>query len=243
MHILMHEEGDVRDLHYGLFEHPDDRLFTAQSRSTELLISRLPPPPCSILEVGIGLGTTMALLVALGYHDVEGITPDEHQIAMVRERYAGMPVRRAAFETFDPGRTYDLILFQESSQYIEADLLFARAAALAPRVLVLDEFALEPLDEEGALHSLRDFLDAAAGHGFAVREELDLSAKASPTMEYFMKRIPRYRDRLIADLAISPEQIEALLASGEKYQERFRSGTYGYRLLQFESVSDGASRR
>jgi hypothetical protein len=242
MHILEHEEGGVRYLHYGIFEHEDDRLITAQERSTELLLSRLPPPPCSVLEVGIGLGTTMARLAFKGY-DVRGITPDEHQIAMVRERHHGLGVRCAAFETFDAGRTFDVILFQESSQYIDSEALFGRAESLAPRVLVIDEFALKPVDEEGALRPLACFLDAAARHGFTVTEEVDLSAKAAPTMDYFTSRIPSYRNRLVADLGITPEQIDALVESGAKYRERYRNGTYGYRLLHFESISGGLHRR
>lgn len=229
MHILMHEEGAVRYLHYGLFEREDDALLAAQERSTELLLSRLPPPPAKLLEVGIGLGTTLTRLLSLGY-DAEGITPDEHQIAMARS----LPVRCAAFEAFDPGRTYDALVFQESSQYIDSEALFARAAALAPRVIVLDEFALRPLAEEGALHSLPRFVEAASRHGFRVVEQLDLSSKAAPTMAYFTDRIPAYRDRLLADLGITNEQIEHLIANGVKYRGRYADGTYGYWLLVFE---------
>ena len=54
MHILMHEEGAVRYLHYGLFERDDDSIDVAQERSTELLLSRLPPPPARLLDVGVG---------------------------------------------------------------------------------------------------------------------------------------------------------------------------------------------
>jgi hypothetical protein len=230
MHILTHEEGGVRYLHYGLFEDERDRLSTAQDRSTELLLSRLPPPPCRILEAGIGLGTTMAWLVARGY-DAWGITPDEHQIAMVQEKYSGMPVRCAAFETLDMDKTFDLLLFQESSQYIDSEALFARAATLAPRILVLDEFALKALDEEGALHSLEGFLDAASRHGYRVIDDLDLSAKAAPTMDYFTHRIPQYREKLIADLGITDEQVDHLIENGVKYRARYAEGVYGYRFL------------
>lgn len=226
MHILSHEEGAVRHLHYGLFERAEDTLLAAQERSTVLLLSRLPPPPAKLLEAGIGLGTLLTRLLALGY-DAEGITPDEHQIAMA----GTLPVHCAAFETFAPGRTYDAIVFQESSQYIDSEALFARAKTLAPRVLVLDEFALQPLDEEGALHSLQAFVAAAGRHGFTVTEELDVSAKAAPTMDYFTNRIPAYREKLIADLGITNEQIEHLIANGVKYRERYAAGVYGYRLL------------
>jgi hypothetical protein len=124
-------------------------------------------------------------------------------------------------------------VFQESSQYVDSEALFSRAAALAPQVIVLDEFALQPVAEEGALHSLSAFLAAAARHGFALSEALDLSAKAAPTMDYFTNRIPAYRDRLIADLGITNEQIDHLVENGVKYRERYRSGAYGYRLLTF----------
>lgn len=232
MHILWNEESATpRYLHYGLFEHPNDRLLFAQDRSTELLLSRLPAPPCTVLDVGIGLGTTLGWLRLKGY-DAYGITPDEHQIAMFRERFEGLPVRCAAFETLDPGdKTFDVLLFQESSQYIDSEALFAKAETLAPRVLVIDEFALQPLQEEGALHSLAGFKDAAMRHGFRVVEELDLTAKAAPTMDYFTNRIPQYRERLIADLGITNEQVEHLIDNGVKYRARYRDGVYGYRLL------------
>ena len=223
MHILMHEEGAVRYLHYGLFESAGDTLLEAQERSTELLLSRLPPPPARLLEVGIGLGTTLARLLALGY-DAEGITPDEHQIAMA----GTLPVHCAAFESFAGDTTYDAIVFQESSQYIDAEALFGRASSLAPRVIVLDEFALRPAD---GLHARDAFLSAASRHGFAVEEELDLSAQAAPTMDYFTDRIPAFRERLMADLGLTNEQVEELIDSGATYRQRYAEGTYGYRMF------------
>lgn len=231
MHILTHEEGDVRYLHYGLFEHEHEPLLTAQERSTELLVSRLPPPPARLLEVGIGIATTLSRLTALGY-DVEGITPDAHQVAMVRERYGDtLRVHCAPFETFESATGFDAVVFQESSQYIASEALFARAARMTSRVIVLDEFALQPLEEEGALHSRDQFLAAAMRNGFAVEEELDLSERAAPTMSYFTHRIPAYRERLIADLGLDSQQVDDLITSGTRYRKRYADGIYGYRLF------------
>jgi hypothetical protein len=224
MHILTHEEGEVRYLHYGLFERPDEPIAVAQERSTELLLSRLPPPPARLLEVGAGLGTTLARLAALGY-DAQGITPDEKQVAM-----AGGRVALSSFEEFDGG-PFDVLLFQESSQYIDSEVLFAKARALAPRVVVLDEFATQPLAEPGALRPLDGFLRAAAANGFFVAEDLDLSEKAAPTVDYFRVRLPRYRAALIADLGLTGQQVDDLVAGGERYSNRYYSGVYAYRLL------------
>jgi hypothetical protein len=235
MHILTHEEGDVTYLHYGLFERPDESIGDAQERSTQLLLERLPAPPAKILEVGIGLGTTLRKLTELGY-DIEGITPDDKQVAMIRARYGdAVRVQCAAFETFESTARYDLLVFQESSQYIDATALFTKAEQLANEMLILDEFALKPLDAPG-LHSLDDFLAAAAQHGYESFEHLDLSARAIPTMDYFATRIPAYRERLIADLGLTDRQIDELIASGARYRELYKSGTYGYRLLRLKRV-------
>ena len=228
MHILTHEEGEVMYLHYGLFERPDEPLLVAQERSTGLLISRLPAAPARLLEVGIGLGTTMARLAESGY-DVTGITPDASQIEMVRARHPRLNVQCVRFEDF-AGGPFDAVFFQESSQYIDSDALFAKARGLTSHVIVLDEFSMT---EEGTLHRYAAFLEAARNNGFEVSEDLDVSDKAPPTMEYFMSRIPRYRERLVADLGLTGQQIDDLLASGRSYVDFYRRGVYAYRLLHF----------
>ena len=231
MHILTHEEGDVPYLHYGLFESDDESLATAQERSTELLLSRLPPPRARLLEVGIGLGTTLHRLTQMGY-DAVGITPDEKQIAVVRERYGdAVDARCIAFEHFPLPDRFDAVVFQESSQYIDAEALFARAGELTSHVIVLDEFALR---DGGTLHRYEEFVQAAERHGFQKIEEIDLSQKAPPSIDYFAKRIPQYRERLIADLGLTGQQVDELIESGRRYRQSYDDGTYGYRLLQFK---------
>jgi SAM-dependent methyltransferase len=223
MHVITLEDGGVDSLHYGLFESDDEPMAVAQQRATELLLSRIPPPPLRILDAGIGLGTTLARLTQMGY-DAIGITPDETQIA-----YIGNSVRAecAAFETYDG--EFDLILFQESSQYIDSAVLFANAARLAPRVLVMDEFSSEP--NERLHHPLQEFLDAASANGFRVAEEIDLSAKAAPTISWFTTRVPRYRDALIADLGLTGQQVDDLIAGGASYADTYRRGAFRYLLF------------
>ncbi|HEX9160817.1 MAG TPA: methyltransferase domain-containing protein [Thermoanaerobaculia bacterium] len=229
MHVLTQEEGGVSHLHYGLFERPDEPIRDAQEHSTELLVNSLPPPPARVLEVGAGLGTTLARLTRLGY-DVVGITPDEKQIAMVRERYGdAVRIEQIAFEDFPP-RPVRVVVFQESSQYIDATVLFAKAAKITEEVIVIDEFATR---SGGTLHRLDGFLRAASGAGFTLLDHIDLSSKAAPTVDYFIERLPRYRGALISDLGLTSDQIDELIASGARYREQYATGGYVYRLLRF----------
>lgn len=236
--VLEREEGSVDSMHYGLFDRPEDSIATAQERSTALLLSRLPPPPTRLLEVGIGLGTTLARLTEMGYA-AQGITPDPVQAAAAAERFGDwIRVHTTPLEHYETTDRFDVVLFQESSQYIDSEALFRKARALAApgaRVVVLDEFALEPVERPGALHRLDRFLAAARDQGLTLEEEVDVTRRAAPTIDYFLERNPRHRESIESDLGLEPAQLDALLESGRGYRDLYRSGAYGYRLLRFRS--------
>ena len=228
MHILTHEEGAATYLHYGFFDDPNEPIAKAQERSTAALIERLPESPARLLDVGAGLGTTLRKLQALGYR-VTGITPDAKQIAAIGD---GVDVRCIAFEAMPENETFDAVVFQESSQYIDSNALFTKAAKLTRHVIVLDEFTVRA--EEGAsLHSLDRFLAAARANGFELVEDADVSAKAAPTIDYFSQRFPRYRDPLKSDLGLTDAQIDSLVDNGVRYRDFYDRGVYAYRVMQF----------
>ncbi|HTO74881.1 MAG TPA: methyltransferase domain-containing protein [Thermoanaerobaculia bacterium] len=236
--VLALESEPADALHYGLFERPDESLADAQARSTAILFERLPPPPRRILEVGIGLGQTLDRLLRLGY-DAVGITPDAAQARIARQRFGpDLPVRESTFEAFEDSQPYDVLIFQESSQYIESAALWnqtRRNARPGARTIVLDEFALLPVDRPGALHRLDEFLRAAAPTGFVLEEEVDLSRQAAPTVDWFLRRLPAHRDRVARELGVDGERFDALLESGAAYRDLYESGRYGYRLLRFRA--------
>jgi SAM-dependent methyltransferase len=230
------EEGQAEYLHYGLHATPDMPTVVAQRRSTELLWQHL-PPPCRLLEVGIGLGTMLARLSAAGYC-VRGIAPDRAQVECARMRHGdALPATCGRIEDFSENvGNWDLLLLQESAQYIDPLDLFAQASRLLAEhgeIIVLDEFALRraaPGKEN--LHLLRHFVALAERFGFCVVEQLDLSAQAAPTLDYLLRVVPRHACMLQRDLGVTAEALDALTAANAAYREKYADGRYGYFLLR-----------
>ena len=75
---------------------------------------------------------------------------------------------------------------------------------------------------------------AVSDQPFKKQSERDtalVSDKAAPTIDYFRRRLPRYRRALIADLALTDEQVDHLIANGERYRDHYARGALVYRLL------------
>lgn len=234
--LLELEFGRADHLHFGLFEGEGDDILTAQARSTRLILDRLPTQPARILEVGIGFGTTLGRLRELG-HRVTGITPDPAQIAEARERLGeGVELIECRFEELPAERgPFDLLLFQESAQYLEPRALFAGARRLLAeggRVLLLDEAALRP-HRPGlpALPPAEELIAQAARHDFTLEERLDLGRQAAPTVEYLLEALARRGDELLARLTIDAGQMSGLLEALRGYRDAYARGDIGYLLL------------
>lgn len=237
-HLLTLQEGALDYLHYGLHATPDTPFTAAQQHSTAQVLARLPAAPARILEVGIGVGTLFRQLSAQGYAMV-GITPDAAQIAYARAQCPpGADLRCTRLEDLQPdAEAFDLVLFQESAQYIPAIDLFSQCARLLKpggQVLVLDEL-IEWRDPEQTdyLPYRPQFLAQAERQGFVLAEEIDLSGQAAPTVDYILRHVEGWRARLCQDLALDDARIDALLSGTAHYQREYRRGRYRYRLLQF----------
>ena len=237
-HALLLEEGKATYLHYGLFQDNQTSLQTAQQFSTDLLITRLPPSPCRILEVGVGLGTTLTQLNQLGY-DVHGITPDAQQIAYTQKNLdSEVSVSCHSLQDFKvQPESFDVVLLQESAQSIEPLVIFNKALDLLPLsgdLIIIDAFALK-YDEARVedLHLLNDLVTLAERFGFELIERLDLSTLAAPTLDYLLHITATHRQRLIKDLILTDEQLTQLDESNRSYHKKYASGQYGYALLHF----------
>ena len=236
------EEGTVDYLHFGLFRDEQLSFRSAQQYSTDFILSRLPPPPCRILEVGVGLGTTFSLLTGRGYK-VHGITPDPRQVDKARER-AGVDAALYCLGLEDyrcEPDSYEVLLFQESAQYVDPLLILGKAQeSLVPsgNLLILDEFALrrDQAGEEG-LHLLDDFIALAGRFGFEVVEQLNLSSLAAPTLDYMLHVTSVHRQSLLAVLGLRPEQLDELDAANMACREKYAAGRFGYVFLNLKKNS------
>lgn len=238
-HCLFLQEGGADYLHYGLFNEGESihKVQVAQQRSTDLLLAHLPEPPSRILEIGIGLGTMAGLLAERGY-TVTGISPDPQQVALAKQRVTdNVTLECVTLEAFSaPTASYDVILLQESAQYLEALSLFNKAYDLLTAdglILIADEIGLQRTSKYAnyGLPLLKYTLAQAQRCGFDLIEQIDLSAQAAPTVDYLLWVIEKHRTSLLADLDLKPAVLDNLLSAFREYQQKYRDSHYGYVLL------------
>lgn len=235
--LLELQEGQVDYLHFGVFDHPDEPVLQAQQRATELLWQALPAPG-RLLEVGIGLGTTLTRLLQQGWQPL-GITPEPAQIEVAQERQGGtLPLRCTRLEDLaaDAG-PFDTLLFQESAQYIAPMEIFSAADRLLVNgpasIVVMDEFALDRrAADHGGLHHRAHFIALAQRFGWRVAHQVDLSQAVQPTVQYLITGTRRWRDRLLADLPVTPQQLDELDAALLRVQRLYAEGVQGYGVLR-----------
>lgn len=244
--MLERAEGRLDYLHYGLFETVDEPVWRAQERASERLW-RVLPPPCRLLEVGIGVGTTLRRLGEAGYR-ATGITPDAAQVAEVRRRHGDrVDARVSTLESLSPGpQPFDAMLLQESAQYIDPLALFEAADRLLADpgcIVLMDEFALRRPDAAASgLHVHAHVLALAQRMGWTVEHDEDVSALAAPTVQAIASLIQRQKAALQAELQLQAGQLDALVDAAQRYRERYAQGQYGYRLLRLVRRSRPALR-
>ena len=215
-HAMLLQEGKVFDLHYGLFSPTITRLHSAQQFATDLILTKLPPPPGRILEVGVGLGTVLSVLSQRG-HMVHGITADTQQIAYLQSTLGtDISVSNHSLETYkaEP-ESLTAILLKETTQPIEPLSILNKAQDLlaqSGQLLMMGEFLLKndaAIRNPRNLPQLDHMITLAERLGFELVERLDLSASA-PMLDYLLQIIITHRQRLIRDLLLSHEQLAQL---------------------------------
>jgi 2-polyprenyl-3-methyl-5-hydroxy-6-metoxy-1,4-benzoquinol methylase len=232
-------------LHFGLWpdELPDLDLEKAQDRMFELLLSLLPKPPADILNVGCGLGLSASMLAQKGYR-VTAIAPSPELISYAKKKYEkyGVDFQVAGFfenssERFH-ARQYDIILFQESFQYLHPlNTAVHRARALLRekgKVIISDEMCKDrSIQSQTAVHHHQDVTFALAEHGFRILSRLEIQDQVKHTCSQIIEKFSSQFDDIckMINTDSTPERLSFFLEGWKAQQSWYALGKMGYEII------------
>jgi SAM-dependent methyltransferase len=237
--------GDVDYLHYGLFEEGTEDAKRAQENLARLMKSLIPKGVRRILDVGCGLGRTTYDLARSGY-SVVGISPDIMNMEMARAKYRddNLELVTVSFENYRASSSFDLLLFQESSQYVPSIKIFSRTRALLSEngyLLIGDEVRYREVGKR-TFHRKDLFIQLAAVFGFELVFNRDITDKVLPTRKLLAMRLLEQRDALIEKFRPTRRDVEGELKSlSEGWEEDtrlFEGGQFGYEVFLFKKNND-----
>ncbi|MFH0994569.1 MAG: methyltransferase domain-containing protein [Pseudomonadota bacterium] len=232
-------------LHFGLWpeDAPDSDLEKAQERMFDLLLSFFPEPPADVLDVGCGLGLSASMLARKGYR-VTAIAPSSELIAYARRAYAdsGVDFQTAGFlddsNTGFAASTYDIILFQESFQYIHPlDIAVHRARTLLRekgKMIIADEVCRDrSIQPQTAVHHRQDIMAMLAEQGFRILSRQEIQNRVIHTCNRIIDKFSTHHDAICQ--AVNTDSVRERLAfflNGWKNQLAwYTQGQLGYEII------------
>jgi 2-polyprenyl-3-methyl-5-hydroxy-6-metoxy-1,4-benzoquinol methylase len=179
-------------LHYGYWA-PDDavnvwNLGRAQENYTENLLRHIPNAAAEVLDVGCGTGVVARRLIEQGRR-VECLSPSPFLNAEARGNLPpGTVIHETTFEAFQTDRTYDLVLFIESLQYVPLAESLAKAARLlrpGGQIVICDVFRRDTPGRSpiGGGHDYGKYLEAREALGLTCTQDVDITARIAPTFD------------------------------------------------------------
>lgn len=246
------------ELHYGVFEHGDERLEQATGRLTDLMVAAAElRPGLSVLDVGCGSGAPACRLAAECGVTVVGITTSAAGVAAAtaRARRQAQPgVRFALRDGTDNGfgdESFDRVWVLESSHLMRdrAALMRECARVLRPggRLVLCDlvrhreigfaevrarraEFGtLRAAFGDAHFEPLDTYAALARAHGLDVELATDLTGPTRPTFDRWRANAHRHRTAVRA--GIGRDGHAAFLRSCDILQRCWDDGTFGYGLI------------
>ena len=187
---------DTEDLHYGYW--PDDKTATAQNfaeaqyRHSKLIIDNIPEGVKSILDVGSGSGNLAKKLLGLDY-EVDCVLPSEFLAENIRKKLGNQStVHVCEFEDFDADKTYDMILFSESFQYVKLGFSIDKIVEMLPdsgHLLICDFFRkdLPGKSPLGGGHKWKSFDDKISSSSLNKLTDIDITEETAPTNDLLDK--------------------------------------------------------
>jgi SAM-dependent methyltransferase len=236
-------QGD--HLHFGFWpdDAPDLTLEQAQDHMFESLLAYFPAPPARVLDVGCGLGLSAHYLARRGYR-VTSIAPSEALIDYARENHGapGTDFLVADFleenEAIFGAQHYDVVLFQESLQYLRPlEKVFDKAARLLrPKgtIIIGDEMCLDlSIRQQTAVHPRKEIVTKLLESGFCITEDRDIGRHVSRTCENVIGKFTESFGKIVScvNQADTGAKLRFFL-DGWKSQDRwYKEGALGYGIL------------
>ena len=194
---------DTEDLHYGYW--PNDKTATAQNfaeaqlRHSQLIIDNIPEGVRSILDVGSGSGNLAKKLLELG-NEVDCVLPSQFLAENIRKKLGDQSkVHVCGFEDLDINKSYDMILFSESFQYVKLDLSINKIMDMllhGGHLFICDFFRKDipgksPL---GGGHKWAKFEEKINEVPLTKKTDIDITEETAPTNDLLDKFITEVLD-------------------------------------------------
>jgi len=180
------------DLHYGYWPNGKDasvqNFAHAQDSHSKLIMDQIPEKTNSILDVGGGSGNLALKLLEKGY-SVDCVIPSEYLAEQAKEKLGNKSVIHiCGFEQMPTTKTYDLIIFSESFQYVKMAESFRKVEDMISSVghlLICDFFRRDVPGKSpmGGGHSWQGFKDTISTLPFQQVTNLDISEETAPTID------------------------------------------------------------
>jgi len=176
------------DLHYGLWTDDlpvkPENLRKAQDQHSALLLRTIPSEVKTILDVGCGAGALAKRLIEKGY-EVECVSPSGPLTAEARKTLGpDVPIYEAKFQDANIEKTYDMVMFSESFQYIKHEISIERASQLLRPggYLLICDFFRRSEEERGPIRGgrrIEAFRETMAKYPFSALVDEDITKETA----------------------------------------------------------------
>ena len=180
------------DIHYGYWPNGKDasvqNFAHAQDSHSKLILDHIPEKTNYILDVGGGSGNLALKLLNKGY-SVDCVIPSEFLAEQAKAKLGNESVIHiCGFEQMPTTKTYDLIIFSESFQYVKMDASIHKVENMISPIghlLICDFFRRDIPGKSpmGGGHSWQDFKNIISTLPFQQVTDLDISEETAPTID------------------------------------------------------------
>ena len=180
------------DLHYGYWPNGKNasvqNFAHAQDSHSELIMDHIPEKTNYILDVGGGSGNLALKLLNKGF-SVDCVIPSEFLAEQAKVKLGHKSVIHiCGFEQMPTTKTYDLIIFSESFQYVKmGETLHKVEQIITPNghLLICDFFRRDVPGKSpmGGGHSWQGFQDTISTLPLQQVTDLDISVETAPTID------------------------------------------------------------